>query len=110
MNKDNLFIKKINTLLKILLSLLKNINHFFHVKYFEILFIKDKQKTIKNIYDPLILDKLSTEKSLKQELLPLIKDNNHLMQEIKKETYENLKLKEKITIIQSLLVNTTNLK
>lgn len=110
MNKSDLFTKKVNTLLKILLSFSKNIHYFFNEKYNTLLFIINKQKTIKKIYEPLINEKTTIEKSLRQDLAPLIKDNNTLLKEIKKGTYDNLKLEADITMIQSLLVNDKSLR
>ncbi|MCY6371945.1 hypothetical protein [Clostridium ganghwense] len=108
MNKKNSFSEILDKLLKIIKLLFSKVKLFLNTIYNRLLFIFNKQETIKKMYEPIIDEKTQFNKNLQKQLLSLKEDNNIIIKKIKTCDLDNSELKTKTDMLQSLLLDNSN--
>lgn len=108
MNKRNLSIEIFNKLIKMIKIFLIKVKLFLNRIYNNLIFIFNKQETIKKMYEPIISEKLIHNKELQKQLLSLKENNNLILKEIQQYNLKNSDLNMKVDMIQSLLLDNTN--
>ena len=71
----------------------------------KVIFIFNKQLTIKKMYEPSIKNRLEKVKLLEDKLKKLNKENTNYIKEIDKVKKENTLLKSKIDLIKEFIIN-----
>lgn len=108
MNKRNLSLEIFNKLIKMIKVFLIKVKLFLNRIYNNLIFISNKQETIKKMYEPIISEKISHNKELQKQLLSLKENNKLIVKEIQLYTLKNSDLNTKVDMLQSLILDNTN--
>ncbi|MCY6355798.1 hypothetical protein [Clostridium sp. ZS2-4] len=108
MNKTNSWIEIFVKLIKMIKVFLIKVKLYLNRIYNNLIFVFNKQETIKKMYEPIIGEKISHNKKLQKQLLSLKEDNKLILQEIQQYTVKNSDLNKKVDILQNLILDNTN--
>lgn len=108
MSIPNSSIELFNKLIKMVKIFLVKVKLFLNRIYSNLIFIFNKQETIKKMYEPIISEKISHNKELQNQLLSLKENNKLILKEIHQYTLKNSHLNMKVDMLQSLILDNTN--
>lgn len=108
MNKRNSWIEIFDKLIKMIKVFLIKVKLFLNRIYNNLIFIFNKQETIKKMYEPIISEKISHNKELQKQLLSLKENNKLILKEIQQYNLKNSDLNIKVDMLQSLILDNTN--
>lgn len=108
MNKINSWIEIFDKLIKMIKVFLIKVKLFLNKIYNNLIFLFNKQETIKKMYEPTISEKINYNKELEKQLLSLKENNKLILKEIQQYNLENSDLNIKVDMLQSLILDNTN--